>query len=138
MMTKQAARNVLLAIGAWALSSTVAMLITLALIPLDNRLTFRGDSGVVIMWVWSGLPEAVTAGGATLAVLWLIDTKRPYVWAGALGALYLWSGIVDALRTRGGFQSTPTAVDTVGILIGGLLPALACAGAALWYQRRLS
>ena len=123
-------------IGAWALSATVAMLITLALIPLNNRLTFRGDAGVVIMWVWSGLPEAVTAVGATLAVLWLIDTKKPYAWVGALAALYLYSGIIDAVRTRGGFQSAPTAVDNVGILINGLLPAFACAIAAVWYQRR--
>ena len=55
-MNKQTARNVLVIVGAWALSATVAMLITLVLIPLNNRLTFRGDAGVVIMWVWSGLP----------------------------------------------------------------------------------
>ena len=74
------------------------MLITLVLIPLNNRLTFRGDAGVVIMWVWSGLPETVTAVGATLVVLWMIETKRPYAWVGALAALYLYDGIIDAVN----------------------------------------
>ena len=41
-MNKQTARNVLVIVGAWALSATVAMPITLACIPLNNRLTFRG------------------------------------------------------------------------------------------------
>jgi hypothetical protein len=125
-------------LGAWALSATVAMLITLVLIPLNNRLTFRGDAGVVIMWVWSGLPEAVTAVGATLAVLWLIDTKRLYAWIGALAALYLYDGVIDAVQTRGGFQSAPTVLDNIGIISNGLMPAVACAIAAVWYQRQRS
>ncbi len=135
-MNRQTARNALVIVGAWALSATVAMLITIVLIPLSNRLTYRGDAGVVIMSVWYGLPEAVTAVGAALAVLWLIDTNRPYVWVGALAALYLYSGVIDVVRTRGGFQSTPTTVDNVGIVISGLLPAFGCAIAAVWYQRR--
>ena len=137
-MNKQIARNALVVVGAWALSATVAMLITLVLIPLNNRLTFRGDAGVVIMWVWSGLPEAVTAVGATLSVLWLIDTKRPYAWVGALAALYLYDGVIDAVRTRGGFQSAPTVLDNVGIIVNGLMPAVACAISAVWYQRQRS
>ena len=80
----------------------------------------------------------MTAVGATFAVLWLIDTKRPYAWVGALAALYLYGGVIDAVRTRGGFQSAPTALDNVGIIINGLLPALACAIAAVWYQRQRS
>jgi hypothetical protein len=112
------------------------MLITLLLIPLNNRLTFSGDSGAVIMWVWSGLPEAVTAVAATIAVLWLIETKRPYAWVGALAALYLYSGVMDVLSARAGFQSAPTIVDNIGIVIKGLLPASACLIAAVWYQRR--
>jgi hypothetical protein len=135
-MKKQTARNVLLIVGAWSISAMVAMLITLLLIPLNNRLTFSGDSGAVIMWVWSGLPEAVTAVGATIAVLWLIETKRPYAWVGALAALYLYSGVMDVLSARAGFQSAPTIVDNIGIVIKGLLPASACLIAAVWYQRR--
>jgi hypothetical protein len=135
-MNKQTARNALVIVGAWALSATVAMLITFVLIPLNNRLTFRGDAGVVIMWVWSRLPETVTAVGAALAVLWLIDTKRPYAWIAALAALFLYDGVIDAVQTRGGFQIAPTAFDNAGIVISGLLPALWCVIAAVWYQRR--
>jgi len=44
-MTKHTARNALLTVGAWSMFAIVAMLIRLVLIPLNNRLTFRGDSG---------------------------------------------------------------------------------------------
>src|SRR5438105_12870639 len=117
-MNKQIARNALVVVGAWALSATIAMLIALVLIPLNNRLTFRGDTGVVIMWVWSGLPKVVTAVGATLAVLWLIDnTKRPYAWVCALAALYLYAALTDAVRTCGGRQSAPTVNVKLGIFV---------------------
>jgi hypothetical protein len=56
----------------------------------------------------------------------------------ARAALYLYSGIIDAVRTRGGFQSAPTVLDNVGIIINGLMPAVACAIAAVWYQRQRS
>ena len=87
------------------------------------------------MWLWSGLPQAVTAVGATVAVLWLLETKRPYAWIGALAALCLYSDVIEAVRTRGGFQSAPTVLDNVGIIIKGLMPAFACAIAAVWYHR---
>ena len=88
----------------------------------------------MIMRVWSGAPEAVTTVAATVAVLWLVETKRPYAWVGALAAMYAYSGLRNAMRTRGGFQST--TVDHVGIVIKWLLPAFACAIAAMWYHRR--
>jgi hypothetical protein len=133
-MKKQTARNVLLIVGAWSISAIVAMLITLLLIPLNNRLTFSGDSGAVIMWAWSGLPEAATAVVATLAVLWLIETRRPLPWVAVLAALYIYS-VIDAFRTRSGFQSPPSTVDNVGVIIEALLPAFACGIAAVWYHR---
>lgn len=98
--------------------------------PLDLSRGF----GTVIMRVWSGAPEAVTTVAATVAVLWLVETKRPYAWVGALAAMYAYSGLRNAMRTRGGFQST--TVDHVGIVIKWLLPAFACAIAAMWYHRR--
>jgi len=135
-MTKQTARNALLTVGAWSISAIVAMLITLVLIPLNNRLRFSGDSGAVIMWVWFRLPEAITAVAAAVAVPWLVETRRPYAWVAALAALYLYTGVMDAIRTHAGFQSPPTTLDNVGVVIAGLLPTFACAIAAVWYHRR--
>ena len=76
------------------------------------------------MWVWSGLPEAVTAFAATITVLWVIEAKNPYGWVGALAAFYLYTGVMDAIQTGSGFQSAPTIADYVGIAIKGLLPLL--------------
>src|SRR5438105_15370220 len=64
--------------------------------PLDLSRGF----GTVIMRVWSGAPEAVTTVAATVAVLWLVETKRPYAWVGALAAMYAYSGLRNAMRTR--------------------------------------
>jgi hypothetical protein len=135
-MNKQPARNALLIAGAWSISGIAGTLITVALIPLNNRMTFSGDSGAMIMWIWSGLPEAVSAVGATVAVLWLLETKRPYAWAAALVALYVYGGIIGVVRMRAGFRSAPNAIDSAGIVVRQLLPAFASAVGAVWYQRR--
>jgi hypothetical protein len=83
-----------------AVSGILAWLITLLLIPISNHLIFSGDSGVVIMWLWSALPEALTAAAAAVTAISLIETRRPWPWTGGLIALYLYGGIMTAFRIR--------------------------------------
>jgi hypothetical protein len=134
-MNKQNARNALVIVGAWSLSGILAWVITILLIPINNRLMFSGESGIVIMWLWSALPEALTAAAAVTAIV-LIETRRPWPWIGGLIALYLYSGVMTAFRTRSGFLSSPTTPDYVGMTLEGILPALACGIAGIWIARR--
>jgi hypothetical protein len=135
-MNKQTARNALVIVGAWSLSGISAWLITLLLIPISNRLVFSGDSGVVIVWMWSALPEALTAAAAAVTAISLIETRRPWPWTGGLIALYLYSGVMTSFRTRSGFLSSPTTPDYIGMTLEGILPALACGIASIWIARR--
>jgi hypothetical protein len=135
-MTKQTGRNALATVGAWWVSRALAMFISLVLTPLSNRLVFQGDSGTVFMWVWFGLPEAIASVVATISILWLIETKKPYRWVGALAVLHLYTGVMEAMGLLDGFQSTPQTADYVGIAVKGLLSFAGCVVAAVWYHRR--
>lgn len=137
-MNKPAARNVLVIVGAWSLSEILVWAIQVLLIPIDNRLTYSGDSGVVIMWLWSAVPATLMAAAAAIAVTRLLETRRSWSWLGGLIALYLYSGVLKALRLRSGFSSPSSTPDDVGITIAGITPAVACGIAALWIARRRS
>jgi hypothetical protein len=137
-MNKQSARNVLVIIGAWSLSGTLAWAVTVLLIPIGNRLIYAGDSGTVIMRAWSAVPQALTAAAAAIAVMRLIETRRPWPWIGGLIALYVYTGVLTALSARSGFISSPTTPDYIGMAIEGIMPAIACAVATLWSARRRS
>jgi hypothetical protein len=66
-MNKQTARNVLVVLGLWTFSRVVAWVVSALLIVISNRLTFTGDVGIVTMWLWQGIPDAVVAGLVTLS-----------------------------------------------------------------------
>jgi hypothetical protein len=85
-MTQLTARNALLIIGVWEASALAAMLFRVLFIPVGNRLIFRGDAGGVAAWLWVGLPDAVVAAIAAVALLWVIETKKPLWWVGILAS----------------------------------------------------
>jgi hypothetical protein len=137
-MRKDTVRNALVMVGAWSASAAVASLITLVLIPLNNRLTFHGDAGVVMMWIWSGVPQTLTSAAAAATAAWVIQSRRTLRWIGGLTALYLYGGILNALQQRRGWLTAPNTADDIGIGIQAIVPALACLVTGIWTERRLS
>lgn len=135
-MNKPLVKNLLVTIGARELAAVTATLLTLALIPLDNRLIFEGDAGTVIMWTWSAVPQTATAAAAAIAVLLLVDSNKPFAWIVALAVLTLLSSVTGTVGTYRGFHVDPRAADHLGIAIKTVAPALACVIAPLWYRRR--
>ena len=97
-MTQPATRNVLLAIGVWTCARVLALLIRVLLIPISRRLIFTGDAGTVASWVWEGFPDVLVAAFAAVALVWVVETKKPLIWIGALAALFLYGGGLTAWR----------------------------------------
>jgi hypothetical protein len=138
-MNKLTARNALLVIGAWSFSAMLAWLVRLLLIPLNNRLTFRGDAGTVTMWVWLGLPDMLTAALAAATLVSVIETRKPLSWVGGLAALYLYAGSLNAWRQLAhGWQVLPRTPDYMGIAIQAIMPTLVCLVVGIWWARRFS
>ena len=138
-MIKQTARNLLVVIGAWSVSALLAWLVGFMLIPLNNRLTFLGDSGTVIMWLWFGFPEALVAATSVIAVLYLIDTRKPLSWVGELAALYQYAGGISAWRqlTRG-WRTPPGTADYIGIAAKAIMPTLVCLVVGIWWVKHFT
>jgi hypothetical protein len=126
-MTRLTTRNVLLVIGIWEASNLVAMLFRVLFIPIGNRLIFTGDAGIVELWLWQGLPDALVAAIAAIVLVWVIETKRPLGWVSVLAALFLYGGGLNAWKwIRRGWVTSPSAADNVGILAQAIIPVLVC------------
>ena len=76
----------------------LALLIRVLLIPISRRLIFTGDAGTVASWVWEGFPDVLVAAFAAVALVWVVETKKPLIWIGALAALFLYGGGLTAWR----------------------------------------
>ena len=101
------------------------------------RMTFTGDAGMVMMWLWEGLPYDLCAVLAAITLVWVIETKKPFAWVGVLAALYLYSEGMHAWRTltHGWHQPLRTS-DYIGILMQAIIPTLACFIAGTRWARR--
>lgn len=135
-MTRLTTRNVLLVIGVWAASNLVAMLFRFLFFPISTRPIFTGEAGIVAAWLWE-VPEALVAAVAAVALVRVIETKRPLVWVGILASLFLYGGSVNAwkwIRLRG--VTSPSPVNKLGILTQTIVPTLACFIAGTWWTRR--
>jgi hypothetical protein len=136
-MTRITAKNALLMIGVWEASNLVAMLVRVLFIPIGNRLIFTGNGGVVAYWLWGGLPDALVAAVASVALLWVIETKRPLVWVGVLAALFLYGGSLRAWKwIRHGLRTSPSPADHLGIWAQAFIPALLCLAIGVCWIRR--
>ena len=104
---------------------------------LHIRMTFAGDAGMVMMWLWEGLPYDMFAVLAAITLVWVLETKKPLAWVGVLAALYLYGGGMHAWRTlTHGWHEPPRTSVYIGILMQAILPTLACFIAGTWWARR--
>jgi hypothetical protein len=97
-MNIRTARNVLVVLGLWTFSRVIAGVVKALVVVVNNRMTFAGDVGTVTMWLWLGFPDTLVAGVAAIALVWVIKTKKPLAWVGALSTLYLYGGSLNAWR----------------------------------------
>lgn len=136
-MSKPTARNALVVMGIWAFSRVIASLLEVLIVVIHNRMTFTGDAGIVMMWLWEGFPDDLVAALAAITLVWVIETRKPLAWVGGLAALYLYGGALHAWRTlTHGWHAPPRPPDYIGILMQAIIPALGCLVVGLWWIRR--
>ena len=136
-MRKPTARNALVVVGLWSFSRIVASLLGAFIAVVHIRMTFTGDLGMVMMWLWLGLPYDLLAAIAAITLVWVIETRKPIAWVGALAALYLYGEGLHAWRAlTHGWHEAPRTSDYIGVLTQTIIPALACFIAGTWWTRR--
>ena len=139
-MGKPTARNALVAIGLWSFSRTLAFLLLILIGALHVRMTFTGDVGMVMMWLFEGLPYDLFAALAAVTLICVIETKKPLAWVGALAGLYLYGEGMQAWRTLTRAWHTwhrpPSTSDYIGILLQAVIPALTCLIVGIWWMKR--
>ena len=132
-VTRRAAVNLLTLLGAWWLAQYLSFWVTVALIPISNRLIYEGDPGVVIMHVWLALPLALMAAVAAPVVLLLSDMKRKGILVAILAGLFVYSQFSRAAHD---WTTAKDTFDRLGAVIEDVTPALACAVAGVYWLRR--
>jgi hypothetical protein len=136
-MSKLTARNALVVIGLWAFSRMMAFWVEVLIGVMHIRITFTGDVGMVMMWLWDGLPYDLFAALAAITLVWVIETEKPLAWVGMLAALYLYGEGMHAWRTlTHGWHEPLWTSAYIGILTQAIVPALACFIAGTWWRRR--
>lgn len=122
-------RNILISCGVFYLSVSVAPLLAWPFFWLSGKIIFSdGFLSAIAMGVWISKGETLAAilAGALVAVT--VVSQKPFHWALLVAAL----NILDALLSmRGKWYIPPSAWDRVWQSVCVLLPAVACAIAAL-------
>ena len=136
-MSKLTARSLLVVIGLWTHSRIMAFFLLLIIGALHIQMTFTGDVGMVMMWVWQGLPYDLFAALAAITLVWVIETRKPLPLLAVLAALYLYDESMWAWRTlTHGWHEPPRTSDYIGILTRAVIPTLVCLVAGTWWARR--
>ena len=136
-MNRRLAQNCLLVLGAGSVAEIFALLFSVV-IPF-GALTFRGDFGIVLLWVWLGVPQLLAAIVAATMLLWVTDTRRPLSWLSGLAALFFYSESMHAWgQFRRGWHEPPRTPDYIGIAIATVIPALACLAIGIWWSKRVA
>jgi hypothetical protein len=136
-MSKLTARNALVVIGLWVFSRMLAFWVIVLITAMHIRMTFTGDVGMVMMWVWQGLPYDLFAAPAAITLVEVLETEKPLAWVVTLAALYLYSEGMHAWRTLShGWHEPPRTSDYIGILTQASIPTLACFIVGAWWTRR--
>src|SRR6266852_2575388 len=133
-MSKLTARNALIVIGLWSFSRTMAFWLVVLIGVMHIRMTFTGDVGLVMLWLWEGLPYDLFAALAAVTLVKVIETEKPLTWVGVLAALYLYGEGMQAWRTlTHRWHEPPRTSDYIGILTQAIIPTLACFIAGTWW-----
>lgn len=136
-ISKPTARNVLVVVGLYYFSRLIAFLLEVLIAVMHIRITFTGDAGMVLMWLWLGLPYALFAALAAIALVWVTETRKPLAWVFGLTVLYVYGEGMHAWRTlTHGWHLPPGTSDYIGILTQAIIPPLACLIAGIWWTRR--
>lgn len=137
IMNKAMARNVFLTFGIWSVAQLVIWLLSFVL-PLRG-LTFRGELGTVLLWIWLGLPHLLAAAIVANTLVWITDTRRPRSWILGLSALFLYSESIRFWRQlRQSWREPLTLPDCIGMVVAAILPALGCLVIGIWWEKRLA
>jgi hypothetical protein len=128
-------RNVLIGGGVYYLSWWLAYPLAFGYGKLTGWINYRDNFGVAVaMPVVVGLPYALVAAGVGAAVVWLVESQRPFYWAIFPAALYGYFAFVGHHWLR-----RPTSYDRLGQIIGAVFLASAClVGAMIAVHRRTS
>lgn len=96
---------------------------------LTNHIHYFGDfQAAVVMPLVTVLPEAVVAVGVGASVAWLVESKRPLVWA-------IWPSVLYAVFSQH-WARPPMLVDRIAQVIGAAFLAVACLFGAIIAIRR--
>lgn len=135
-MSKVTARNALIVLGLWTFSRTMAFWLIVLISVMHIRMTFTGDVGIVMMWLWEGLPYDLFAALAAVTLVRVVETEKPLTWIRVLAGLYLYADGMQAWRTLNhAWHETPRTSDYIGILTQAIVPTLACF-TGIWWTRR--
>jgi hypothetical protein len=137
-MNKQTANNLLVALGLWTFSRVVAGVIKVFVAVVNpHGMTFTGDAGTVTMWLWLRFPDVLAAAVAAIALVSVMETKKPLAWVGILATLILYGESLNASRILAhGWRMPPRTPDYVGIVGSAIVPALVCFAVGVWWTRR--
>jgi hypothetical protein len=137
LMNKRMAQNFLITLGAWSIAGILAWLFSF--VTPSGGMTFRGDFGIVLLWVWLGVPRLLAAIVAATTLVWVTETRRPLSWLSGLATLFLYSESMHAWRQfRRGWHEPPRIPDYIGIAIAAVIPALACLAIGIWWSKRIA
>ena len=131
-MRVKAARNILLALGAYYCAQWLAAIVTTLLRILASASTVRDDFLHAVAGPFRmSVSDAIAAAACGIIVALLADSPNPARWTLLPAALLFLGASSDA-------RFALTWADAAGQIVGATLPALVCIAAgraAVWHRR---
>jgi hypothetical protein len=122
----------------WTFSRVISGVIKVFVAVVNpHGMTFTGDAGTVTMWLWLGFPDVLAAAVAAIALVSVMETKKPLALVGILATVTLYGESLNAWRLlTHGWRIPPRTPDYVGIVGRAIVPALVCFAVGVWWTRR--
>jgi hypothetical protein len=126
-------KNILVVAGAYYLSLWIAPPVALLFGKATRWIHYEGAfAAAVLLPLVVSMPFAFVAGWVGAIIAFLVESKRPVLWAFLPAALYAGFSYCGQSWVR-----PPTASDRVAQIIGSLFPAASCiAGAPVGLRQR--